>query len=165
MLCWASIADRLCTADSGQEAEVGGQAFGSTREEQSEKWGGGVGDFSWVLDFNQPLRSWTGVIWAGHREVSLSCLTWLPIDLFHRKPGSQKAWVQLPNAGDGGEVQRCLSFLVCEMSTKLLGDGKVQCLIKRAGIEGFCRLHLLVHLLISACISGGYCILAKVIRT
>lgn len=42
---------RLCAADSGWppgawEAEVEGQAFGSTREEQSEEWRGSTGDFS-----------------------------------------------------------------------------------------------------------------------
>lgn len=47
------------------------------------------------------------MIRAGHREVSLSPPTWLPMALFHRKLVSQKAWVQLPNAGGGAGEGRC----------------------------------------------------------
>lgn len=96
------------------------------------------------------------MIWAGHREVSLSPTTWSPMDLSHRKLVSQKAWVQLPNAKGGAGEGRCRAasaFSSVEGAPSSPGHGRSQ------GVLQTTFLHLFSD---SACASGGYCILVKV---
>lgn len=122
---------RLCAADSGWplgawEAEVEGQAFGSTREEQSGKWRGGTGDFSkgsfwgcWI-----PIRALVMLDWSdlgrsqGSQPESDHVVAHGPVSQKACEPEGLGSAAKCWGWGWRGEVQGCLGFLICGRSTK-----------------------------------------------